>query len=292
MSAPQNRIGFGALGRALEVVRHWRLLVLWSAALLLPTTLVAFPLWKTLGAQLDYSVHAAEWSQRFDITAFSDALSHLRENGFALDTSSLLALLFTLLLSPLLTGMVVSTAKSRRSLGFVELWQGGFTEYGRMFRMLIWAILPMGAAIGLGVFLVYLAGKHAGLAILESDANLRNRLALAAMGLLVVFAHTTVEAGRVQFAVDDRLTSVIRAWWRGAKLVVKRPLVTLGLYLIITLIGFALAALLGLLRIRMPHVSFLGFLGGLLVTQLLVMATGWTRSARLLALAEVARPQE
>jgi hypothetical protein len=291
MSAPP-KIGFRALAQVMEAPRHWRLLVLWFGGLLLPTALVAFPLWQALGQQLDHSVHAAEWAQRFDLMAFGDVLGNTRRTGFSMENSFLLGLLFSLLLSPLLTGMVISTARARRSLGFVALFEGGFTEYGRMFRMLLWAALPLGAAAGLGSFLVKLAGRRAELAILESEADGYTRLAWLAMGLLLMVAHATVEAGRVQFAVDGQVRSVIRAWWRGTKLVFKRPVVTLGLYLIVTVLGFGVASLLGALRIRMPHASGMGFLGGFLVTQLLVMGTGWTRSARLLALAEVARPSD
>lgn len=285
-------IGFGALAQVKEAPRHWRLLLLWCGGLLLPTTMVAFPLWRTLGEQLDHSVHAAEWAQRFDILAFGDVLANTTRTGFTMEHSFLLGLLFTLLLSPLLAGMVLATIRVQRSLGFVALFQGGFTEYGRMFRMLLWAAVPMGVAAGLGANLFRWAQQRADLAILESEAEFNTRLAWLGMGLLLLLAHATIEAGRVQLAIDGQLRSVIRAWWRGTRLLLKRPVVTLGLYLVITLLGFGLAALLGVLRIRMPHASGLGFLGGFLVTQLIAMTTAWTRCARLLALAEVARPSD
>ena len=69
-----------------------------------------------------------------------------------------------------------------------------------------------------------------------------------AAGLLFVLAHASLEAGRGWLAADGRLRSALKAWWRGLKLLARRPFAVLSVYLGTTLLGLALAALLLLLR--------------------------------------------
>src|SRR3546814_971998 len=48
---------------------------------------------------------------------------------------------------------------------------GGLKEYGRFFRLLLWALLPMGIAIAIYLGLSHLADTYAEKAILEIDAK-------------------------------------------------------------------------------------------------------------------------
>jgi energy-converting hydrogenase Eha subunit B len=72
-------------------------------------------------------------------------------------------------------------------------------------------------------------------------------------------------------------------------LLVRRPLAVLGAYLIVTVIGLVLAAVLALARAHVPALGGAGTLGALVLAQLLVLVLGWMRSARLFALMAVAR---
>ena len=114
-------------------------------------------------------------------------------------------------------------------------------------------------------------------------------LAILVLLLLLALAHATLDAGRAALALDRRRRSALGAWWDGCKLLLRRPLATLGAYLAITLAALALAALLSLARIHLPPVGAAGFIGAFLLTQLIVMVLAWMRTARLFAMVELAR---
>ena len=57
--------------RAARAALQWRLLALWTIALLLPTLALALPFWSHFSASLDHSVHAAELAQRLDLSNLS-----------------------------------------------------------------------------------------------------------------------------------------------------------------------------------------------------------------------------
>ena len=288
MSYDNKRLGLGAVFRAFGAALQWRLLLLWILGLLLPTLIVALPYSMALGAQLDLSVHAGELARTFSADAFND-LADVFNNNLALNGAMAASILVTLLLSPLLTGMTLTAIRSPRTLGLSELAQGGMAEYGRLFRMMLWSIVPFGIAIALGSVGFSAVADRTEKAITTDDVATIGNLAMFAMAVLFVFAHATVEAGRAQFAADANLRSAIRAWWRGFKLVLRRPFATLGFYLVVTAIGLVIAAVLGIWRIKMPHASGGGFLLAFVVTQLIVSVNAWTRSARLYALTSVVK---
>ena len=289
MNRPHKRIGLGAVGGAAWSALQWRLLLLWLAGLLLPTAMVALPLWRALAGQLDNTLHAADWARQFNPLAAGDLISMLLKSSSLLGASGLLATVLVLLLSPLLTGMSIASIRAGRTLDFGGLLHGGMSEYGRLLRLMLWAIVPLGLALGLGAGAMHLAGLKADDAVLESQVSRASNIALLIAAALFVFAHATVEAARAQFAVDASLHSAIRAWWRGLKLVLRRPLAMLGVYLILAAIGLGLAAALGVWRVGLAHASLPGFLLALLLTQLIALAIGWMRSARLFAYARITR---
>jgi hypothetical protein len=261
-----------------------RLLLLWLLGLWLPTALVAFPLWQAMGAQLDHSVHAAEWARHFDLGVAVDLTGAMARAGYSISAGLLPGLVLTVLLSPWLTGMSVTAARSPRALGFGALLQGGLSEYGRMFRLLLLSLLPMGVAIAAGGGMFSWASTHAEKAILASSADHYNLIAMIVAGIAFVVAHTTVEAGRAQFAADPQLRSAIRAWWRGLMLVLRRPFSTLGVYLLISVIGLLIAAGFGMWRTHVAPLGALSIVGAFVLTQAISASLGWMRSARLFAL--------
>jgi hypothetical protein len=271
---------------------QWRLISLWLAALLIPAALTTFPLWRVLATSLDNSVNVAELAQRLDANSFLDLQNAAKAGGMAILSGGVTGIIVTLLLSPLLTGVVITAAKSSERLSFVQLIHGGVTEYGRLLRLLLWAIVPLGVACGIGGGAMFLANKFAEKAVLESNADLASNAALALLILLFFVADATLDAGRAQFALSSKRRSAISAWWRGLKMVFKRPMTSLGLYFILTVAGLMLAGLLGLVRINMPQVSAGGFVAALLITQLMIAATAWMRGARLFALVQVAQANQ
>jgi hypothetical protein len=195
----------------------------------------------------------------------------------------------TLLLSPLLTGAAITAARAPAPLGFAALAAGGVREYGRLLRMLLWAVVPLGLAAFLGAIATGAADDHAAQAVLESSANNAAMGAAIVAGVLLLLAHATLDAGRAVLALDRRRRSAVLAWCDGLGLLARRPLASFGLYLGVTAAGLGLAGLLAVARLNLPALGAGSFLGGLLLAQLAVLALAWMRCARLFGLMELAR---
>ncbi|KQZ80199.1 hypothetical protein ASD55_05920 [Rhodanobacter sp. Root561] len=283
-----RRVDSAALMRAPFAAMQWRLLLLWVLLLLLPTAVVSLPIWRALSSVLDHSIHAQEWATRFNGSMFSDVMTALNMSNW-FGGIALLGMLLTALLSPFLTGMVVGTGRAGRTLGFSHLLQCGIVEYGRMFRLMLWSILPyvvMGALIGVAMHMADDVGDKA---VLQSQADRASHLALFVAGVLFVLAQSIVESSRAAFIADSGLRSATRALGRGFMQLLRRPLSTLLSYLLISVVGYAIAMAIGIGRVNTPAVGVAGLVMAVLLAQLVVLVIGWMRVARLFALAEVAR---
>ena len=120
-------------------------------------------------------------------------------------------------------------------------------------------------------------------AIRASELDTGRNIAFAIGALLFVLAHASLEAGRGWLAADGRLRSALKAWWRGLKLLCKRPFAVLSVYVGGTLPSLLLAAALLLLR---PHIGH-GGVGALfllhLLSRRLSAARGWGGPSRFIA---------
>lgn len=284
-----RRVDMGAVAMAPFVALQWRLLLLWMLALLLPVVIATLPLLQVLGGMLDHSVHAHAWALQFDGLMFSDVAPALLHRQGVLHGAAMASLLLTLLLLPWLNGMVVASGRAGRALGFGALLQGGLTEYGRMFRVLLWSLLPYAAAGYLVQMGLDRADDRSDAAVLESQAMAAQHVAWWVSGAVVVIAQAWVESARAAFIADAGLRSATVAMLRGLAQLVRRPLSTFFAYVLVTAVGFAVVMALGLVRVRMLAVGTQGLLFGFLLSQLIVVALGWMRIARLFALADVAR---
>jgi hypothetical protein len=282
MSA-QNSAGIGTFFRASAAAVQWRLMLLWLAALLIPTAISTLPFGSAIGQQLDSSLLAKGLATGFDTGAVSDLMTSLSDVQPMLASAFVTGLALTGLLLPFLAGMVITAIRSGRKPGFGELLQGGLVEYGRQFRLLIIGGAVVLLAFAAGSALMAGVGKSAEKAIVESDLDTMSMLANLGFCVLLAIAMSALDAARAQFAADSTLRSALKAYWRGIKQLVRRPIATLGLFVLITVVGLLLVALFGVLRLSVP-----GVLLGFLVTQLVVLATIWMRTARLYALTEVA----
>ena len=284
-----RRVDLGAAMRAPWVALQWRLLLLWVLLLCLPTAVVSLPLWLSLSDLLDHSVHAQAWSEHFSPLMFGDTLSALSDNMGWLNGAALLGLLLTLLLSPFLNGMAIGSGRAGRVLGFSQLFQCGIVEYGRMFRLMLWSILPyavMAMLVGVSFHVVNGIDKHA---VLESQVTTASHVARWLALALFVLAQVIVESGRAAFIADSSLRSATRAFGRGFMQLLRRPFSTLLCYLLISLIGYAIALALGVGRIHTPAIGLGGLVLAILLAQLVVLVIGWIHIARMFALGEVAR---
>jgi hypothetical protein len=297
--APQNtsvrrRHGLRPLLGAMRAAMQWRLMLWWALLLLLPTLAASLPVWQMLGANLDHSVHAAQLAGKLDMLAIADLMTSARERfAPAIGSGGIVALALTLLISPLLAGMTIHAARATRRPGFTDLLAGGAQEYARMFRMLVWSVVPLAIAGILAGIAFKVAGKAGESAILESDAERASHIAMIVAGVVFALVHATIDAGRALLANERRRRSAIVAWWGGVKLMVRRPFSLLGVYVVVTGIGLGVAALLALARLHVPALGAGCTAGAFLLTQLAVLVLGWMRSARLFAMMALvrARPQ-
>jgi hypothetical protein len=281
------RAGFGALFSAMAAAVQWRLLLLWLLLMLLPVAVVALPLWRSLADLLDHSVHADAWARQFDPLMFGDAAFALGSHAAWLGGAALLGLVLTLLLSPFLDGMAVGSGRAGRSLGFGALLLGGWIEYGRMFRVMLWSLLPYAVVIAVAGAGSHMADRHAEQAVLEAQADAWQHGARWVLLVAFVLAQAIVESARAAFIADIGLRSATRALGRGILQLLRRPLKTVLFYLLVSLIGLAIAGALGIVRIHVTAVDG-GLWLALLLGQLIVVVLGWMRIARLFALARLA----
>ncbi|MFC5580807.1 hypothetical protein [Rhodanobacter terrae] len=284
-----RRVDLGAAARAPLAAAQWRLLLLWVMFLLLPTAVVSLPLWRALSGLLDHSVQAQAWATHFNALVFGDTMSVLSDSAGWLNGVALLGLLLTVLLSPFLNGMVIGSGRAGRVLGFGHLLQCGVVEYGRMFRLMLWSILPYAVMVALIGFVFHVADGIESKAVLESQADSASHVGTGVAVLLFVLAQAIVESGRAALIADTGLRSATRAFGRGFMQLLRRPFSTLLCYLLISLAGYAIALALGVARLHNPAIGAGGLILALLLAQLVVLVLGWVRVARLYALAEVAR---
>ena len=286
---PTQKFSFSAVPRAARSALQWRLMLLWVAAMLIPTAVLGLTMLTMLQKHLDYSVRAADIARQLDMTVLTDLLVIHGKNSLAFNSAAMIALIVTLLLAPLLTGMAGSAARAAEVPGFRALISGGLADYPRMFRMMLWSVVPLGIAAAIGSAAMDAAARHAATVILEADADLWNMLAMGVTALLLCVAHATLDAGRAALVIERRRSSAVKAWWSGCKLLLKRPLATLGAYFVISAAGLALASSLAIGRLNVAGSNMGGFIAALLLVQLSVVVIGWMRSARLFAMVELAR---
>jgi hypothetical protein len=269
-----------AVGSALQ----WRLLLLWIVVAAIPTAVLALPFIATVAAQLDYSVHAAEWAQTVNLVMVADLMEKLAAGDGAVGGTALTAVIGLLAGIPFLNAMFVGAARSDSPLRLRALLDAGLAGYGPMLRLMLVSVLPLGIALALSGLLMKAVHKYVEHAILESDAQAATWAASAIAALLFVYAHAGITAARARLAFEPNKRSAVKAWWRGAKLVFFHPVRSLGLYLAITLVAGLVLTLLTLLRVELPTGSVWGFLLGAVVVQAIVAVIGWMHYARLFAL--------
>jgi hypothetical protein len=287
MNNHAKRSAFAAIGNGAVGGLQWRLLLLWILISLLPTLVVALPLWSTLDNLLGHSVHADAWAKHFDGLMFGDVFVALRQDNPWMGMAFVAGVIVTLAISPFLTGMAVAGGRAGRALGFGGLLQGGAVEYGRMLRLLLLALIPY-ALFGLvAKSASSFADDKTDVALLPSTADMYTYGALAVGLLFFVIAQAVVESARAQFIADIGLRSAFRALGRGFVQFLRRPFATLMVYLAITLVGMALAVVIAAWRGGTTAAGS-GLLVAFLIVQLGVAVIAWMRTARLLALAGIA----
>lgn len=286
MNDRQKRSAFAAIGYGALGGMQWRLVLLWVLITLLPTMVVALPLWRVLDGLLGHSVHAESWAAHFDGLMFADVFAALRQAKEWTGMTFVAGAALTLAISPFLTGMAVAGGRASRPLGFGGLLQGGAMEYGRLLRLLVLSLIPYGLFVFVAQGASSFADEKVDAASLQSTADMFEHGALAVTLLFFAIAQAVVESARAQFVADIGLRSAFRALGRGFMQFVRRPFATLFVYLVITLAGAILAVLIASWRGHTTAVGS-GLAAGFLIVQSGVIVLAWMRTARLLALARL-----
>ena len=269
--------------------RHWRLMLLAWLTGLVAATFMARPVFGLFNSALGHNPDAERIVASQDIASIAESVMTMGDGansqgiaaiGLGLGTTLLIASLLT----PWLTGMLVASLREGRALKFGELWLGGWREYGRQFRLLLVALIPW-AVVGLIAVLANFWARHGNdTRILESIGEQRNTLVMWVIGIAWLLAWSSIESARAAFAADLGLRSAFRAWLRGLKLMLRRPLSVLLVIIATVVIGGGLAMLL-----QQPAMRSVSASGGLiwLLAQLAVLVIWWTRIARLSALTAI-----
>jgi hypothetical protein len=274
-----------AMTTALEA----RLLTLFTAVMLVTTAVAALPAWRVFGQALDQSPRAQGLAEKFDGLAFEDVGMAFARSSAPISGATLAATLLAAFSWPFLAGLAVSAARAKRPRTFASWLEGGIAYYTRMLRIGLVAIVPLALVGGVVSVVYWAARRHAQGLILESQATMVSRAAFAVSLLVFLCVQMSLELGRAAFAADDQLRSGWQAWFRGLRLAVRYPLAALGSFLGATLLSYAIAFFLFVVRLRISGPSAAQLLVGFVVAQLGVAALGWGRAARLVALTALSR---
>ncbi len=278
-----------ALSHGLRGALQWRLWLLWIVVTGVCALIGAMPVWNWLGGLLDNSLLGDAVGSGQAPALVIEALNS-RDAPLGLLAGGIqFATILMLLLAPFLTGAAVAAARSPATLGFADLMRGGIGEYGPMLRMLIWSVIPLGLAVMAAVAIIGANESMHEQAVLASELDTGRRVALLVGGILFVLAHASLEAGRGWLAADGRLRSAVKAWWRGLKLLLRRPIAVLSVYLVTTLAGLLLAALMIGMRQQMDANTGLGFILAMLVGFGIAAVLACSRIARLFGMQSLAQ---
>lgn len=278
-----------ALSHALRGALQWRLWLLWIAVTGICALVGAMPFWNWLGDVLDHSLLAGVVGSGKAPALMVEALMS-RDAPLGLLAGGIqFATIMMLLLSPLLAGATLVAARSRETLGFGDLLRGGISEYGPLLRMLIWSVIPLGIAVAAMMGIMGANDSMHEHAVLASELDTGRRIALIVGGILWVLAHASLEAGRGWLAADARLRSALKAWWRGLKLLLRRPFAVLSVYLVTTIAGLLLAVLMIDIRQHFDANTGIGFVLAILAGFGITVALAWSRIARLFGMQSLAQ---
>lgn len=264
-------------------LRHWRWILLVWIASLLPAQLVSRPITHLIDTAIGPHPDAARIVAENDLALLADALMKQLDDGGNLITGVLpgigSALLIGALLAPWISGMLVASLRAQRTLGFAELWLGGWREYGRQFRLYWLALIPFALAAGIALLAFGWAGHDAEERLLETITQTRERIALAITAGALMLAYATLESARAALAADPAMRSVFRAWLRGLAALRQRPFSILLIVALSVIASLALAAALQITGLRWGGSGVI-----VALAQLTVLAMAGLRFTRLCAL--------
>lgn len=279
-----------AIATGLQRATRWRLLLVLVVLSAIPAAIATHPIWVFLHTLLGRAIRADLLASGMEGTWIPDLVHALADlpQAHAIPQGLLTAILVALLLGPALSGAILAEAVSDRPLRFRELLAGMGGWYGRMLRMAVVAVLPLGLAGGAVAVISKVTAKAVSRMVTESAADARVHLALAAAGGIAVLAHLTLDAGRARMAANPRRRSAFLAWVSGTWLVLRHPIQSAA----IAVAGLVLGPFLGLavmaFRERLPAGPAWATVAAVLLAQVASAAVGWGRAVRVVALTRLA----
>jgi hypothetical protein len=277
------------LRRALRRAAQWRLLLLWWAALLLPKLLLVAPWFAFFERHLGRSTRAKAVLARLDGETFLELRRLLVENGTpqALWQGAIAALLVLVFSAPIAAAATVAAAQAEGPVRMRALLTGAGSLYGRMLRISISAVLPLGLAAGLGALAFRFAMRANETATRETAADRNLLLALLVTLCLVFVAHLVVEAARAQFAVEPARRSALLALLNGARVCLRRFPRALGIGAAGLLAALLPAAACMAVRLQIDQRNAALVAVAWILGEAAQVAVGYGRNVRLFALAEL-----
>jgi hypothetical protein len=277
--------------RSLRNALQWRLLLLWWASLLLPGAVVGLPIAFFLGSNLDHSTRAKEAVAWMDGSTLVELVRRLgEENAFlSLRTGFAGAVLTLFFIAPFTAGALVSAARSDEPLSLQRLLAGAGEMYGRMLRLALCALLPLGIGAGLGALAIKIGSKASERAIWETDGHRAQHTGLIVAALFFFLFHLLVDTARAHFAAEPTRRSAAVALWSAVKLLVRRPLRVLAVGAVGSVVGLGLAAVFMAVRLRVEQAGIFSIAMAWLLAQAAQLAVGWGKGTRIFGLAELVR---
>lgn len=265
---------------ALTSLAHWRVLLLWWLAGLVPAFWLSRQVANAAHAILAHHPEAGRIIAEPDLAALADAWLANNEVIAQLTLNMLPPLLLTALLAPWTAGIAVTGLRAATPPGFATLCRGGLREYAPQLRLYLLALLPLLITLPVSMMALSFAEMKAVQAITYSQAAPWHYGAWAFSAVLVLPVLASISTARAAFATDPMLRSALLALGRGWRLMGQRFFAWLAVLLVTLLAGLAASLLLA--RLGLAHGA--PPLPTLLASQITVLTIGWSRLARLAAL--------
>jgi hypothetical protein len=263
-----------------------RLLLLWLAAALLPSLIVALPLGGIVRDTLDFSAHTKILAQRLNLDALRSLAMHYQGSQGAIQSNVGFAWMCTLLTAPLLNAWAAMIFAGQHA-SMQRFFIAGLLDYGRWFWLHLSALMIYLMGFGLAALVASYVSDRADEYIDVRVFQQYQHLSWLCAFLIVVMTHFIVEVCRAELLLDQSLRWPPEAFFRAFKRGGKRK--RFGGYLAVSATGIALVMLFLLLRLRFSGSGILASITTLGFAQCAVVALAWMRIARLFILAALAR---
>lgn len=207
---------------ALTSLVHWRVLLLWWLAGLVPAFWLSRQVANAAHAILAHHPEAGRIIAEPDLAALADAWLANNEVIAQLTLDVLPPLLLTALLAPWTAGIAVTSLRAATPLGFAALCRGGLREYAPQLRLYLLFSLPLLTTLILFFITQSILEAFTNSAVVYSDIEAWHTVSLTLCTFLFFSILGSLQAARAAFAAEPPLRSAFLASSRGWQLVFKR----------------------------------------------------------------------